>query len=170
MSRNKIPTDDTPTEYGNDIVAKGFTSVYENIDTHVNSQLINKLINRNKLIAGELVKEINKLDGNIKNYFQTVSICTNVQKLSAEALTNIQTLEKIKTELKNDETNKILIDDAMQFYETEIKPINYDMCNAKRIGSIGKNNNILIKEQLSGGKMRRTRKKRRTRRKRKSRK
>ena len=163
MSRNKIPTDDTPTEYGNEIVAKGFTSVYENIDTHVNSQLINKLINRNKLIAGELVKEINKLDGNIKNYFQTVSICTNVQKLSAEALTNIQTLEKIKTELKNDETNKILIDDAMQFYETEIKPINYDMCNAKRMGSIGKKGS-------SGGKMRRTRKKRRTRRKRKSRK
>ena len=67
MSRNKIPTDDTPTEYGNDIVAKGFTSVYENIDTHVNSQLINKLINRNKLIAGELVKEINKLDSNAES-------------------------------------------------------------------------------------------------------
>jgi hypothetical protein len=167
MSRNKIPTDDTPTEYGNDIVAKGFTSVYENIDTHVNSQLINKLINRNKLIAGELVEEINKLDGNINNYFETVPICTNVQKLSAEALTNIQTLEKIKTELKNDETNKILIDDAMQFYETEIKPINYDMCNAKRIGSIGKGKK---KKPSSGGKMRRTRKKRRTRRKRKSRK
>ena len=167
MSRNKIPTDDTPTEYGNDIVAKGFTSVYENIDTHVNSQLINKLINRNKLIAGELVKEINKLDGNINNYFETVPICTNVQKLSAEALTNIQTLEKIKTELKNDETNKILIDDAMRIYETEIKPINYDMCNAKRIGSIGKGKK---KKPSSGGKMRRTRKKRRTRRKRKSRK
>ena len=165
MSINKIPTDDTPTEYGNDIVAEGITSVYEYIDTHVNSQLINKLINRNKLIAGELVKEINKLDGNINNYFETVSICTNVQKLSAEALTNIQTLEKIKTELKNDETNKILIDDTMRIYETEIKPINYDMCNAKRIGSIGKK-----KEPPSGGKMRRTRKKRRTKKKRKSRK
>ena len=101
----------------------------------------------------------------INNYFETVPICTNVQKLSAEALTNIQTLEKIKTELKNDETNKILIDDAMQFYETEIKPINYDMCNAKRIGSIRRK-----KEPPSGGKMRRTRKKRRTKRKRKSRK
>ena len=33
MSINKIPTNDTPTEYGNDIVAKGDTSVYENIDT-----------------------------------------------------------------------------------------------------------------------------------------
>ena len=154
MSRNEIPTDD-----GNKIVAEGYTAVYADIDRHVISQLIN----RNKFIAGELVKEINKLDGNIKNYFETVSICTNVKNLSAKALTNIQNLEKIKKELKNDETNKILIDDAMQFYETEIKPINYDMCNAKRMGSIGKKGS-------SGGKMRRTRKKRRTRRKRKSRK
>ena len=154
MSINKISTVD-----GNKIVAEGDIAVYADIDRHVISQLING----NKFIAGELVKEINKLDGNIKNYFETVLICTNVKNLSAKALTNIQNLEKIKKELKNDETNKILIDDAMQFYETEIKPINYDMCNAKRMGSIGKKGS-------SGGKMRRTRKKRRTRRKRKSRK
>ena len=154
MSINKISTVD-----GNKIVAEGYTAVYADIDRHVISQLIN----RNKFIAGELVKEINKLDGNIKNYFETVLICTNVKNLSAKALTNIQNLEKIKKELKNDETNKILIDDAMQFYETEIKPINYDMCNAKRMGSIGKKGS-------SGGKMRRTRKKRRTKKKRKSRK
>lgn len=142
---------DSPTEYKNDIEATGFTDVYNNIDT-LEQQLINKLINRNKDIAGELVKEINKLDGNINNYFETVSICTNVNKLNTEAQNNIKKLLEIQLKLKNDETNKKLIGTAIQFFNTEIKPINYDECNAKRINSIGKK-----KEPIRGGKRRRTR-------------
>lgn len=157
--KSKILKDTTPTEYENDgIKTSGFTDVYDDIDLQFEKNL-NQLIEDNKKIKTDIETEMYKVGDFLAG--------PKIKKLSDSAQKNITTLNYIKKHSENDPEVNNLVDDAINYFNTNIKP-KYNDFYKNRGPAIGIN-----KTPLQGGKgirIKRTRKGRKCRKGRKGRK
>jgi len=155
--KSKILKDTTPTEYENDgIKTSGFTAVYDDIDLQFEKNL-NKLIEDNKKIKMSIENEMNDV--------MNIQTGIKITKLINLAKNNITTLNNIKMNSINDPKVKNLVDEAIKYFNTNIKPKNEEFYE-KRMKALGMN-----KIPLKAGKgirIKRTRKGRKGRKGRKS--